>query len=299
LQSLAHINLSDFKIPVITTHHLGGAWSGLGGAPDNSPTNIHNLGCLNISAAMVISHASFITPKDAGLLRATNQYISITPESEMHYGHLHAHSHLVSDQASLGVDTHFTFSGDILTQTRLWLQITRYRLFDEVGKRWQLSSTSPMSVEQAFLLATRNGGLAVRRPDLGVIEVGAKADLVVWDGDSPAMLGWRDPVAAIILHASVADVLDVMVDGKFVKRNGKLTTPKYRETVQRFRESSKRLQDIWVNMPLPAQDGNWFYSDMKLGHPLRVDVQRGPGDGYGKSGSWKSLLYYQNASSLS
>lgn len=68
-----------------------------------------------------------------------------------------------------------------------------------------------MSVNQAFLLATRNGGLALRREDVGVVKVGAVADIVVFNGGSPNMLGWADPVAAIILHSNVGDVRDVMV----------------------------------------------------------------------------------------
>jgi cytosine/adenosine deaminase-related metal-dependent hydrolase len=54
---------------------------------------------------------------------------------------------------------------------------------------WKIPSNNPMTANQAFLLATRNGGLALRRGDLGVIKVGAKADLVVFDGLSPNMLG--------------------------------------------------------------------------------------------------------------
>ncbi len=74
------------------------------------------------------------------------QYISITPESEFHYWHTHPHSHLIQGQASLGIDTHFTFSSDILTQTRIWLQSTRQRLYSEILGRWEVPGTNPMSV---------------------------------------------------------------------------------------------------------------------------------------------------------
>lgn len=120
----------------------------------------------------------------------------------MHYGHGHHVSHLIQDQASLGIDTHFTYSGDILTQARIWLQSTRRTLHKEVLDRWHVPGANPFSVNQAFLLATRNGGLALHREDIGVLAVGAKADLIVWDGTSPSLLGWNDPVAAVILHAT-------------------------------------------------------------------------------------------------
>ena len=37
-----------------------------------------------------------MTPKEEELLRDMGQYISITPESEMHYGHTHPRAYEVS-----------------------------------------------------------------------------------------------------------------------------------------------------------------------------------------------------------
>ncbi|KJK75074.1 hypothetical protein H634G_09709 [Metarhizium anisopliae BRIP 53293] len=199
---LAH----QYNVSVVTTHCLSGPWGF-----NNLPEDVQRFDMLNGTIPVVFSHASFITAQGAELLRSTNQYISITPESEMHYGHTHPHSYMLQDQAALGVDTHFTYSGDILTQARLWLQSVRYYFSWGVLQDWGLPSRNPMSANQAFKLATRAGGLALRRPDLGVIQVGAKADLVVWNArKSLSMVGWTDPVAAVILHANAGDVLDVM-----------------------------------------------------------------------------------------
>ncbi|KAK3313976.1 amidohydrolase [Apodospora peruviana] len=268
--------VKEFNASVITTHSLQGPWG-----YDNSPEDVSNLGYLNISTPIVFSHASFLTATGATLLRSTNQYISITAESEMHYGHTHPVSHLIQDQASLGIDTHFTYSSDILTQARLWLQSTRRKLYAEVLGRWQIGAHNPMSVNQAFLLATRNGGLALRRDDLGVLRVGAKADLVVWDGTSPALLGWNDPVAAVILHASVADIEHVLVDGKFRKRDFKLVDKTYPDIQAKFLASAERIQNVLIETPLPVLNGS-FLSGYPYADPLRVDVQRGAGDAYGE-----------------
>ncbi|KAK9623590.1 hypothetical protein V6Z94_004497 [Aspergillus fumigatus] len=121
---------------------------------------------MGYSVPIVFSHASFLTPTGARLLRETNQYISITAESEMHYGHDHPYNHMIQDQASLGVDTHFTFSTDILTQARIWLQYVRLTLYRWLAQNYEVATKNPMSVDQAFLLATRSGGLALHRPDL-------------------------------------------------------------------------------------------------------------------------------------
>ncbi|KAI0515104.1 amidohydrolase [Xylaria bambusicola] len=270
--------IKDAKPPVLTIHWLGGAWP-----IDSSPALVHSFGVLNTSTAVVFSHGVGITAASADLLRSTNQFLSITPESEMHCGHGHTYSHHIHEQAALGVDTHLAFSTDIITQARLWLQRTRSRLFDEVLDHWHIPAKNPMSVNQAFLLATRQGGLALRRPDLGVIRPGAKADLVIFNGRSPSLLGWADPVAAVILHANVGDIEHVLVDGKFVKRDGKLTYEKYPELVESFLKSAERIRAKALERPEPVltgtffgAEGRCFYADAE-----QVDVVRGEGTGYG------------------
>ncbi|KAI0483431.1 amidohydrolase [Xylaria cf. heliscus] len=270
--------IKDEKPPVLTIHWLGGVWP-----IDSPPALVHSFGVLNTSTAVVFSHGAGITATQAELLRSTNQFLSITPESEMHYGHGHTFSHLAHEQAALGVDTHLTFSTDILTQARLWLQRTRSRLFDQVMEKWDIPAKNPMSVNQAFLLATRQGALALRRPDLGAIKIGAKADLVVFDGRTPSLLGWADPVAAVILHANVGDIEHVLVNGKFLKRNGKLTYEKYEELVEKFLASAKKIRKEFLARPLPVLTGSFFGAEgyAFYGNAKEVDVVRGEGTGYG------------------
>ncbi|KAK8250992.1 hypothetical protein HDK77DRAFT_507457 [Phyllosticta capitalensis] len=259
----------------LTTHYLGGPWFDA-----NSPSRLNEFAFLNTSMPIVFSHASFITPDDAVLLRKYNHYISTTPESEMHYGHGHEFSAFIQDQAAIGVDTHFTYSTDIITQARIWLQSTRLKLFSQTMKDWKIPRNNPMSVNQAFLLATRSGGLALHRPDIGVLQVGAKADIVVFDGNSPNMLGWVDPIAAIILHSHVGDIKHVLVDGKWRKRDGELVLGQNRTAIeQRFLQSARRIQKIWETTPLPDLEG--VYSNgIVYGSAMTVDVEKGNGTGY-------------------
>ncbi|EKG09534.1 hypothetical protein MPH_13384 [Macrophomina phaseolina MS6] len=188
---------------------------------------------------------------------------------------------MIIDQAALGVDTHAFQSSDLVTQARVFLQNTRSAVTDELFKKWQAPRSNPMSVVQAFLLATRNGGLALRRPDLGVLSVGAKADVVVWDGTSPSLLGWVDPVAAIILHSNVGDVEHVLVDGKFVKRDHKLVVGDYGSVKSRFLDAAKRIQEQWRQIPRPTLDERTS-AGAPIVHPDEVDVTAGDGTGYGQ-----------------
>lgn len=136
-----------------------------------------------------------------------------------------------------------------------------------------------MSVNQAFILATYNGARAFHRDDLGIIAAGAKADLVIYDGNSPNMIGWKDPVAAVILHSNVGDVEHVLVDGTFVKRDGRLVGPEVQDINRRFLASAKKIQSIYEEMPQTVVEGEYL-PGVPYEHLDIVDVVRGNGTGY-------------------
>ncbi|KAG9553976.1 Metallo-dependent hydrolase, partial [Aureobasidium melanogenum] len=217
---------------------------------------------MNGTTLIVFSHASYVTNDDAELLRKYNQYISTTPESEMHYGHGHHNNPLIQDQSAHGVDTHFTFSTDIIGQARIWSQSTRLRFFYQSRNNWNIPRNNSMSANQAFTLATRSGASAMRRPDLGVLATGNKANIVVLDSDTPNMLGWSDPVATIILHSHVGHDRGTEVRNKFL-------------------ESAKRIQKIWLGTPLPDLQGEFNgLSHVDYVNAYTVDAVGGNGTSY-------------------
>ncbi|KAI5264109.1 Metallo-dependent hydrolase [Aureobasidium subglaciale] len=172
--------------------------------------------------------------------------------------------------------------GFIDTHPRIWLQSTRLRFFYQSLDNWNIPRNSPMSANKAFTLATRSGALALRRPNLGVLATGNKADIVVFDGDSSNLLGWSDPVAVVILHSHVGDIRHVMVGGEWRKRDRQLVTRQNRTEVQtKFLESAKRIQRTWLETPLPEMGGefNWM-SHVDYMDAYAVDAVRGNGTGY-------------------
>lgn len=107
-------------------------------------------------------------------------------------------------------------------------------------------------------MATRQGGRALRRDDIGVIKVGAKADLVVFNGDSPNMLGWSDPIAAVVLHANPGDIEHVLVNGEFRKRDFKLVDKvlDWGTVREKFLDASRRIQQQ-IKEPPPMPERLW------------------------------------------
>jgi 5-methylthioadenosine/S-adenosylhomocysteine deaminase len=70
-------------------------------------------------------------------------------------------------------------------------------------------------------MATRAGAAALgQHREIGSIEPGKKADLILIDASSPHMAPSPDPFSAIVYAAQPADVRLTMVDGAILVRNG-------------------------------------------------------------------------------
>ncbi len=72
-------------------------------------------------------------------------------------------------------------------------------------------------------LATSEGAAALHLAgEIGTLEEGKRADVVVVDGSGWALLPGGDPASRLVYGATAADVRDVMVDGRLLVRAGRL-----------------------------------------------------------------------------
>lgn len=72
-----------------------------------------------------------------------------------------------------------------------------------------------MSAREAWELGTIGGARALRMDGLiGSIEVGKRADLVVFDGSGPTLANIHDPYQALVFVAGTREVAEVWVDGQ-------------------------------------------------------------------------------------
>ncbi|KAG0294495.1 hypothetical protein BGZ96_001026, partial [Linnemannia gamsii] len=234
---------SELNVSVVTLHHVGYPMQP-SGVPPKFIHQLNDWGYLNKSYPVVFSHGTVADGADLNILRNTNHFISVTPESEHHYAHGQLFTSALFEQAALGIDTSYTFSSDMLTQMRLQLQSTRSTGANIAHYNFRFANNTAMTVDQAFLLGTRNGGLALRRPDIGVIKKGAKADVVIFNTDNTATSAFDDPVAAVVLHSHVGNIEHVIVDGKWVKRDFKLVGLDWKETKATFVQSARKIQKI-------------------------------------------------------
>ena len=77
---------------------------------------------------------------------------------------------------------------------------------------------------QLLELASRNGALAQGRTDCGTLEEGMKADIIVFNLDSPRMRPDYDPLVSVFFAADSSDIVLTMVDGQILYKSGKFTT---------------------------------------------------------------------------
>jgi 5-methylthioadenosine/S-adenosylhomocysteine deaminase len=97
---------------------------------------------------------------------------------------------------------------------------------------------------QALELATLGGARALGlEKEIGSIEVGKCADLIVLDLDAPhAQPEDADLISRIVYSARAADVRHVIVDGRIVVRDGSLKTADLREIRRAANTEARRLR---------------------------------------------------------
>jgi len=111
----------------------------------------------------------------------------------------------------LGTDT---FPHNMIDEMRLACYVARILAGD-----FRAASTA-----HAFDAATIGGARIVRRPDLGRIAVGCRADFSLVDTTHPYMRPVHDPLRSLVYSASERAVRDVYVEGEQVVRNGEVLT---------------------------------------------------------------------------
>lgn len=98
-----------------------------------------------------------------------------------------------------------------------------------------------MSPMEALEIATRGGADVLGRPECGRIEVGARADIAIWDVSGVASAGSWDPAA--LLLAGPTTVRDLFVEGRQVVRDGHVVTFDLQTAITRQNQLARALSE--------------------------------------------------------
>jgi cytosine/adenosine deaminase-related metal-dependent hydrolase len=132
-----------------------------------------------------------------------------------------------------------SFSHDLVENLKL------SALFGKVREH----AVSRPTAEHVMRCATFGAGRALGRPDLGVIEPGARGDLLALDVRSPFAAPVFDPLRAVVYYGNAGSVRHSVVDGRLVVADGRVVGCDMDAVSARAEAACRRL---WL---LAAEEG--------------------------------------------
>ncbi|WP_431917635.1 amidohydrolase family protein [Nonomuraea jabiensis] len=203
----------------VTTH--AGVW---GATSDDGIRLMHEHGFMTPETIYV--HAASLSADSYHRIAATGGSISVSTESEQSAGQGYPPTWAVRAHGipvSLSMDTSVWWSGDLFSAMRATLGADRSREHLEAHAKGETVTHAGLRADQVVEWATRGGARALGRDDLGVIEPGKKADLVLVKNEhSPVSFPILNPFGHVAFQAQRGDVHTVIVNGRVVKHEHRL-----------------------------------------------------------------------------
>lgn len=194
----------------------------------------------------VYIHCTNLTDHEASLIAKTGGKIALAPDTDIQMGMGFPPFRLALSHGlkpSISIDTSSAAPPDLLSQMRLQLQVQRGLDHDAQHRSRRVAVKMGLTSRDALEWGTRNGAEAVGMGDqIGTLTPGKRADIVVLS-NKRALSGSANPVGTAVLHSTPADVDLVMVDGRVLKRDGKLVHVDEAAIRARAREGLCRIQD--------------------------------------------------------
>lgn len=167
----------------------------------------------------LFAHMVWLTDKDIQRVARTKSNVAHCPSSNLKLASgIPRIPELIGAGANVGLGCDgapCNNSHDMIREMKLAALIQKGRLLDPLT----------MPATAVLEMATLNGARAIgMESEVGSIEVGKKADLVLIDLRKPHLTPYRDVVSNIVYSAMGSDVDSVMVDGRFLLRGGKALT---------------------------------------------------------------------------
>jgi cytosine/adenosine deaminase-related metal-dependent hydrolase len=142
----------------------------------------------------------------------------------------------------LGVDGSASNDGShMLAEVRQAMLLARLRAGIEGASLSSEEAPPILTARESLELATRGGAAVLGRDDIGSLEPGKCADLIAIDLQRLEFAGaLHDPVAAAIFCTPVNVDFNI-IGGKFIVREGQLTTLDLGPHIERHNQAAKRL----------------------------------------------------------
>lgn len=211
----------------------------------DSPVNyLRRIGFL--TPRVIAAHVVHASPGEIALLKAAGVGVVHNPQSNMKLasGVAPVPAYLKADVA-LGLGTDGAASNNDLN---MWEEI------DTAAKLHKLSSNDPRVVNalEALEMATIRGARALHlEADIGSLEVGKRADLIVVDFDAPHQTPAYNVYSHLVYATKASDVRTVVVEGRVLMRDRRLLTLDEDAIRREARAWGERIRQSLAPNPTP------------------------------------------------
>src|SRR6201989_2066337 len=203
----------------VTTH--AGVW---GATNDDGIRLIHENGFA--APKNIYVHAATLSPDSYQRIAPSGGSISVSTESEQSAGQGYPPTWQVRRHGipvSLSMDTSVWWSGDLFSAMWTTLGADRSREHLEAHIKGDTVTNVHLRAEHVVQWATRGGARALGRDDLGSLQPGKKADVVLIKNDASAgSFPLVNPYGHVAFQAQRGDVHTVLVNGRVVKHENRL-----------------------------------------------------------------------------
>jgi imidazolonepropionase-like amidohydrolase len=216
------MSLEEIQMAVRTAHSFG------------KRVNVHARSIESVQFSLIagvdmIYHAEYTDEKTLDMLEVARDHIFVAPSislfhTMLHEGEPHGMPRVVAE--AMGIPA--LIEASVETHTQLRKRGIRHLIGGDYGFTWNMQGTNARDIQhfvdyygystkEALLCATRNGGLAMRREgDLGTLQAGMLADMLLVDGD---------PLKDVSIVADKKRLVMVMKDGEIHRVSPSLLAP--------------------------------------------------------------------------
>jgi 5-methylthioadenosine/S-adenosylhomocysteine deaminase len=168
---------------------------------------------------VVAAHCVHCQTSDIALLLKHDVKVSNNPCSNQY---LASGCAPIPEMLKAGVTVGLASDGPASSNNHSLFQAMKFSALQQKGVH---QDAEIMTAETVLEMATIGGARAVGlEHEIGSIEVGKKADIVVVDYDNAWMMPIHHPVSALVYSALGHEVVTVLIDGKVVMREGVVTS---------------------------------------------------------------------------
>ena len=192
---------------------------------------LEQLGLIN--KGLIAAHAIHLNDREIKCLLENGVKVVHVPESNMKLCSGVARvSEMVRSGLAVGLGTDGCSSNNNLDM---------FQEMDTAAKLSKVFELDPVALEAKTILkmaTTWAGSILGWEKQIGTLEKGKKADIIVVDLKEPHLCPIYDPFSAMVYSATGSDVKTVIVNGRVLMKNRKFTTLDSNEIMQRVKRIS-------------------------------------------------------------